>query len=513
MSMLEAFGAAKEKYALQIRKRVWMTDPALWAAERLKINLWSIQAQIAQSVNDNKKTVVKSCHDSGKTFLAAVLVCWWIDTHPPEQTRVISTAPTDNQVKKLLWEYIRKMHRNYNLDGSVSEAAEWKSDDRDVLGLGRKPSNDNIHAMNGHHAKYLLFVIDEACGVPQTLWTAAEAVTTNPDNRILAIGNPDDAATEFGRIFLQDDPAWAKFTIDAFSTPNFTDEWKTMDPEVCRTLLDPEWVEEKRVSWGDTSSRWMAKVTAQFPLVSTDTLFSVHLLMQAVDRTILPSGDVRPDLGLDVSRYGSDKTVLVSNTGGVVEVLEVWDKTDLLTTAKKAFNWAMQVGARSIRVDGTGVGSGVVDFLQEMVRERQPRFVVFEMIGAAKSPDNKRWHNARAYWHDHLRSLMATDQISLPDNSKPASDGRVLYEEMEGIRYKSDKVGAMLIESKEDIKARNGKSPDYSDAVVYACAPAPEVDTEQVHEVQPGITISDDTVVVDPLELIMSEEDYVIAPC
>lgn len=512
MSLLEAFGSAREKYELQIRKRVWQNNPALWARERLKINLWSLQAEIAQSVCDNKKTVVKSCHDSGKTFLAAVLVCWWIDTRPTEQTRVISTAPTDNQVKKLLWEYIRKLHRNFNLEGSVSESAEWKTDDRDTVGQGRKPSNDNIHAMQGTHAKYVLFVIDEACGVPQQLWTAAEAVTTNPDNRILAIGNPDDAATEFGRIFLMDDPAWTKFTIDAFSTPAFTDEHLSMDPEVVRTLLDPEWVEEKRVSWGDTSSRWTAKVLAQFPTTTTDTLFSVHMLMEAIDKVILPRDDCRPDLGLDVARYGSDKTVLASNMDGLVEIVDSWDKTDLMTTAAKAFEWALKLGARSIRVDGTGVGAGVVDELQRLVRERQPRFVIFDMVGAAKSPDFKRWANARAYWHDHLRSIMAIGEISLPDNSKVGTDGRTLYEELEGIQYKMDKLGAMLIESKAEIKSRNGKSPDFSDAVVYACAPAPDLDVEKVQEVQEGVRVAGDTVTIDPMEYLMSEDEYVIAP-
>lgn len=513
--LLEAVGAARSQYALQLRKRVWMHDPALWARERLKINLWSLQAEIAQSVNDNKKTVVKSCHDSGKTFLAAVLVCWWIDTRPPEQTRVISTAPTDNQVKKLLWEYIRKMHRNFGLSGTVSESAEWKSDDRDTLGQGRKPSNDNIHAMNGTHAKYVLFVIDEACGVPQTLWTAAEAVTTNPDNRILAIGNPDDAATEFGRIFLTDDPAWTKFTISAWKTPNFTEEWKSMDPEVCRTLLDPDWVEEKRRSWGADSSRWRAKVEAEFPLTTTDTLFPVGTLMDCIDRTILPKDSQRPVIGADIARFGTDKTVLVSNTGGVIEILDSWEQVDLVTTAERIMSYALKIGAESVRVDGTGIGAGVVDILRAEMVKQGVRFALFDMVGSASSPDVKRWANARAYWHDWAREEMHRGRVSLPDNSVPASDGRQLYEELEGLRYKMNKHGAVLIESKDEIRSRGGKSPDFSDALVYALAPMVEIsDDERGGVSTPGVYTDGDTVYVDPVEFeaANSEDSYVIAP-
>ena len=37
-------------------------------------------------------------------------------------------------------------------------------------------------------------ILDESCGIPAQLWTAVEAITTNADCRILAIGNPDDPA-------------------------------------------------------------------------------------------------------------------------------------------------------------------------------------------------------------------------------------------------------------------------------------------------------------------------------
>jgi hypothetical protein len=53
---------------------------------------------------------VKSCHGIGKTFLASRLVLWFLDTHPMDQTVVVTTAPTSYQVRAVLWRYIRQGH-------------------------------------------------------------------------------------------------------------------------------------------------------------------------------------------------------------------------------------------------------------------------------------------------------------------------------------------------------------------------------------------------------------------
>jgi len=472
----------------------------LWAKERLGIDLWSLQRDIAESVRDNKKTIVKSCHDSGKTFLAAILICWWIDVHPPEQTVVVTTAPTDAQVKKLMWEYVRKLHRNHNLSGVVSEAAEWKSEDRDIVGFGRKPADTNIHGFQGIHRMFVLVIIDEACGVPQQLWTGVEAITTNAPNRVLAIGNPDEPNTEFGRIFIQKDPSWTPFTISAFDTPNFTDEYKEMDPDVRLTLLDPAWVEEKKISWGENSGRYRAKVLAEFPISSDENLFPISLLQDCVDRTLLPPSDARPVLGVDVARFGNDKSTVVMNMGGVIEVLDSWEKADTVETAHRVHEIALRVGAEQVRVDDTGVGAGVTD---QLIRLGAGMYHVIRMVGSAASPDIRKWYNARAFWHDDLREQMTRGEISLPEFSVAASDSKTLFEELEGLRYGFLR-GAILIESKDQMRARGMKSPDFSDAAVYASA---KLDVDD-----PMLRLAPGDIIIDDPWAEWDAQGYVISP-
>ena len=83
--------------------------PELFIEHVLGAKLWEKQIQIANGLNDHRIVAVRSCHGSGKTFLAAQLALWWLYTRP--FSTVITTAPTGRQVTDLLWKEIRKSHK------------------------------------------------------------------------------------------------------------------------------------------------------------------------------------------------------------------------------------------------------------------------------------------------------------------------------------------------------------------------------------------------------------------
>src|SRR5690606_11962259 len=133
--------------------------------------------------------------------------------------------------------------------------------------------------------------------------TAVEAITTNADCRILAIGNPDDPNTEFGKV-CKPGSGWNVIQINGLETPNFTDE---PVPEKLRPLLlSPEWVEDKRRRWGENSPRYVAKVLGDFPEIGDDTLISPRWIEAAQARILNPGP--RTVLSVDVARFGSDET-------------------------------------------------------------------------------------------------------------------------------------------------------------------------------------------------------------
>ena len=82
-------------------------DPVQFAQAILKLNLTAKQQEILRSVAKHPRTAVKACHASGKTFIAAALVLWFLVRY--QEAIVVTTAPTWMQVKRVLWGEIHRL--------------------------------------------------------------------------------------------------------------------------------------------------------------------------------------------------------------------------------------------------------------------------------------------------------------------------------------------------------------------------------------------------------------------
>lgn len=441
----------------------YLHDPAAWANDKLDTFLWSKQLDIAHSVTTHRRTAVKSCHGAGKSFTAGMLAAWWIDTHPPGEAIVVSTAPTYKQVHAVLWEEIRKQHHKGDLPGTVLQTDEWKIGDV-LVGMGRKPADHDAHGFQGIHRRYVLVILDEACGIPAPLWDAVEAITTNDDARILAIGNPDDPQTQFGNV-CKPGSGWNVMQISSFDTPNLSGEHV---PDYLRPLLpSAEWVEDARVRWGEDSPVYLSKVLGEFPEASENTLIPARYITEAQNRTLDATGHPAM-LGVDVARYGTDRSVVATRQGGRVRVTRSWAKAATTQTTGQVIDLARQANAAEIRVDGVGVGGGVVDQLAEQ------GWPVFDMQAGQAASDPTKFINARAEWYWGLRQMFEQGDIDLdPDDNETAA-------QLSAIRYRFTSRGQIQIESKDEMKARGVPSPDRADAVMLVCADAATATDELV---------------------------------
>lgn len=550
-----AMRAAAEDLKAKAKQKSYKTDPVAWAEDVLGIMLWEKQKEILRSVAQNKRTAVKSSHSIGKTYICAVAACWWVATR--EDSMVQSTAPTYQQVHSLLWEEIRKAHLRANLKGRVTLGDQWlvpmAKDGRQkdtLVAEGKKPADSNIHGFHGtHRPDGVLAILDEACGVHESIFTGAEAITTSPIDRILAVGNPDDPNTEFGRIFTEAASEWNLITVSAYDTPNFTEEGEQLielarkldkdpalvkaanekegrddyDPHMRKVMAildhmpDPDWIESRRRDWGEDSPRFLSKVLAQFPLTSMDSLFSASDIENGRNTVIEPTPNDFRVLAVDVARYGSDRTVLVSSIGGHVEVLGAYSTMDTMEVAATVHKRALDMNADQVRVDGVGVGGGVVDRLVALSYSVENRYVVVEMTASASPPDRTLHRNSRAYWYDSVKTQLGAGLIDLPiefplEFSYTTEDGnsgtivkssseyaKELQKELTGIKYAYPN-GIMQIESKEDIRRRGDKSPDFADAFVMACAPISYITNDPLATYRPGEMVEID--VLDDIEVV-----------
>lgn len=444
------------------------------------------------------------------SMIASVLACWWVSTKPPGQAIVVSTAPTYAQVNKILWEEIRKHHANsllgeYPMPGRVTQADEWKFNDGQIVGFGRKPAKGDRHSFHGIHRRYVLAIMDEACGVPEEIWTGIEAITTNMGCRIVAIGNPDDRNTDFGKNFLEPKTAhlWTRISIPASTTPNFTGE--PVPRLLNEVLVSKQWAEERLADWGEKDPRYISKVLARFPEQSMSSLFSPSLIADAVDEPPQPPNHAILRLGVDVARFGADKTVVASCSGTTVQIEESWGGVDTVSSAYKVLEIAERLKEErkapwvEIRVDGVGLGAGVIDTLNARAALLPtPWYSVYEMHGSASPPADVGgsvygFYNARAYWFDQLRQKMRNSSVSLIDPDGLISDDlRMVFYSIKG--------GRLLIASKEEMKSSFGRSPDLADAVAYAVAPVAE-------GLQQGDVVSEDP---ENVAALYSEEDWLM---
>lgn len=492
----------------------WDSDPTKWGHERLGEYYHFHQREILESIRDNRYTAVQSCHDAGKSFIASRIAAQWIDTHEPGEAFVVSTAPTSAQVSAILWREIARAHRKGRLNGNITTAGypQWKMMG-ELVGYGRKPSDYDDSAFQGIHARYVLVIIDEACGVPKQLFDAADALATNENARVLAIGNPDDPMSHFASV-CKPDSGWNRIKIDGLRTPNFTREAveglkceqcarvgaeKTLlerlmiadkvpyneepVPEGLREmLLSPLWVEERLHRWvgrsesdgqltnqANQSSLFTAKVRGNFPTSDTEGIIPLGWVEAAVQRYEdwidkgKPTPQGRRVVGVDVAREGADETCIVIREGDIVTDIRKYRKADTMETTGNVTAALTVPGALAV-VDVIGVGGGVVDRLRELDKPNIP----FNAAGSAKGLLDRtgefKFKNLRAAAWWNMRELLDPSRgstVMLPNSETLKAD-------LCTPRWHVQSGGAIQVETKDDIRKRLGRSTDEGDAVVMA---------------------------------------------
>src|SRR2546429_90824 len=289
-----------------------------------------MQEAILRALATERRVAVKACHASGKTFIAASAVLWFLSRYP--DAIVVTTAPTWTQVEQVLWSEIHKAVQQSRIAFPVVNKTELRVGPGNyAIGLS---TNEGVR-FQGFHGRVLI-VVDEAPGVAADIWEAIEGIRAGGDVRVLALGNPTIASGPFYDAFTANRGGWATFTISAFDSPNLQgltlEELLALpDDELDRALrpylVTRRWVREKYAEWGPGHPLWEARVLGQFPRQAEDALISLAWLEAASLRT---ESDARGPLcaGLDVAGPGEDETVLVVREGSRIVSQLCWTKSD-----------------------------------------------------------------------------------------------------------------------------------------------------------------------------------------
>jgi len=443
-------------------KRRGQVDPVWWIENVLGDTLWETQKQIIESVALNRETSVKSCHAAGKSFIASRVALWFLYNFSP--SIVITTAPTDRQVRGILWKEITSAHSRSKvpLGGDVMTkqikvASDW-------FAWGFTAPDYDPDRFQGFHSQNTLVVVDEAAGVSAKIYEAIASILSGENSKLLSIGNPTDEHGDFGKSFKR--APTGKFTISAFDTPNLSafgiteddfteDTWQDkIDAPLPRPyLITPHFVHDAFSKWGSSSPFWSIRILAQFPSSSSDALISWHLIERA-QREQHVEGVIT--LGVDVARFGSDETIIAAKSGNRAVVLDAWQGLDTMQTTGRIKRVVDRVNPIATNVDVIGVGSGVVDRLLEIGVH-----VNGINVGEGAVESNK-FANKRAEIFWNLREAFEAGEVSLDQNDEETAN------QLGGLRYKVTSKGKIQIESKDEMRRRGMSSPDRADAIALA---------------------------------------------
>lgn len=434
------------------RLDTYRADPVRFAREVLGWEAWSKQAEILASVRDHPRTSVASSHGVGKTSTAAVAALWYLSVFP--DSRVVSTAPTQRQLRDVLWREIASLYHASRgfIGGELFGTRLELSPTWFAVGL----TTESPEQFQGHHAEHLLLIADEASGIEEPIYEAAMGSLTSPESRLLLISNATRPSGSFFDSFHSARDFYNGIRISAFDTPAFTGE--KVSRKVARRLVSKTWVEAMTRKWGEGSPLWQVRINAQFPTASDDLVIGLGDVEDAQRR------DVEPGLPLvvscDVARFGADSTVIAVRQGNRVRIEKSYSGRDLMRTVGEILTTARKLerdtgGKPLLVVDDAGVGGGVVDRLKE---QREYPVEAFNGATASRSQEYARRRDASWFRFSEL----------LPNLDLPADED--LAADLLAPRYSIDSAGRRVVEPKSETKRRLRRSPDRGDAVTMAFA-------------------------------------------
>ncbi len=186
--------------------------------------------------------------------------------------------------------------------------------------------------------------------------------------------------------------------------------------------------------------------------------FISHALAAAAGERPLARSGARM-MGVDVARFGDDRTVILVRND-TLEHLRVLRGVDTMQTAALVAEEAGSWRPQAIFVDGAGVGGGVVDRLRMMGQR------VFEVQAGARANAGERYANKRAEMWGVMRDWLR-DRGTLPAGIDHRDE---LLDDLVAPQYRYDSGGRLLLEAKDDMKARGLPSPDLGDALALTFA-------------------------------------------
>lgn len=407
------------------------------------------QAAILNSLVTNNHVAIKSGHGIGKTAVEAWSILWFMTTRP--DCKVPCTAPTGHQLEDILWPEVGNWLNKSPVLKSLFVMTKTKlymaGHEESWFAVPRScsvPEN-----LQGFHGREILFVVDEASGVPTEIMEVIEGALTNKGAHLLMAGNPTQISGTFFDAFNRDRALYKTFTFNA-------EKSRLVSPDYCARIA---------TKFGRESDVYRVRVLGEFPRGNPDALIRLEEIEPAIDRKVSGGGVI--EIGVDPARYGDDMSVICTRRGlrclgfdefsGINTTRLVGEIARKVKELRKEFEFTDMI---TVKIDDTGVGGGVTDQLETVAGELNVEVIP---VNFGSVSDDDDYMNKSADLWGNLKKILP--EISIPDDPE-------MIAQLTSRKYGVHIDGKVKLEKKEDMKKRGLKSPDKADALALAFMPA-----------------------------------------
>lgn len=435
--------------------RRWRESPLLFVTECIGATPSRQQAEALRLVPKTKRMSIRSGHGTGKDAFAAWVLIWFEATRP--YAKSACTAPTARQLSDILWSEISKWLRMSKISDEFviqkdkifnkESSREWWI--RAISPSVKASKEEQAETLAGLHGDHLLLVVDEASGVPDPMYVPLEGALTQEDNRVLLIGNMTRNTGYF---------------YDTHFHPTLCKQWTRLHWDSRESEnVSPTYCEYMATKYGIDSNVFRIRVMGDPPLEDDTSLIPLSWAEACIDNEIQIPEDSPLYLGVDVARYGDDKSIILPRQGCIISPWRTFQGMNTISLGGFINETYSDLDAEGCAVDEVGIGAGVVDWL---TLHKMPG--IFGINVNTSSANTKKYDRLRDELWCNMRDRCRDRQYSFPGiklRDEPVSMGQELANELASVRYSFNKSGGYVIESKRDMRKRGVSSPNIADAL------------------------------------------------
>lgn len=482
----------------------WRADPFLWAKERLGVRMdrWAQYApklyvthawdgtteplwSAGQALARNQSVAVSSAIGIGKTFFGGILTLWFADCWPSTKVeledgstidgpggQVVTFAPKRDQLRLHIWKEIgslwprfQRLHPRAQLD-TLRIQMRTGRDDWGAVGFvcGVGADEEVANRARGFHAEHLLLIFEETTGIDRAILDAASLTCVAPHNLRLYFGNPDSLQDTLAQVSKE--PGVVAIRASALDHPNLV----ANNPSLIPGAQSRQRIEEQKAKYGVEDPLYQSRVRGLAPAQGQSALIRLEWLEAAAQRAkdprtrrLLEVGETA--LGVDVANSeDGDKASITEGKGRMSRKTESFRCPDANVFGR--LNVYPYIKSRLVKpervgVDNVGVGVGTVNELRRLGAEVQGLnggSAMWEQYA-----EDEKFANLRSQmWWQARVDLQEQDEAK----AVGMEHDQELFEDLICPKWRTHN-GKIIVESKEDLVARLGRSPDKGDSWVY----------------------------------------------